>query len=147
MSEEPIYVVLLESTSPTPTLVTLPDLDSHNTVLPTNKVPQITYYRRNLKKEIRFPIAQPTSVQGSEPPQCQGMTNSIDSHVNNKMGENDRSNTIVSQEMSENDSVDETEVIAENVGDEAEQDHLVNLDEYGPSLNIPIALRKGTRSY
>ena len=39
MSEEPIYVVLLESTSPTPTLVTLPDLDSHNTVLPTNKVP------------------------------------------------------------------------------------------------------------
>ena len=58
MSEKSNYVVLLESNSPTPTLVTLPDPNSHNTVLPTYKVPWITYYRRN-KKEIGSPIAQP----------------------------------------------------------------------------------------
>ena len=43
------------------------------------------------------------------------MTNSIDSHVDNKMGENDRFNTIVPEDMGEKGSVDETEVIAETV--------------------------------
>ena len=49
--------------------------------------------------------------------------------------------------MREKDNVDEIEVKAETVGNKAEQDHSGNLDEYDPSLGIPITLRKGTKSY
>ena len=45
--------------------------------------------------------------------------------------------------MVEKGNVDEIEV---TVGNEAEQDHSSNLDKYDLSLDIPIALRKGTRS-
>ena len=49
--------------------------------------------------------------------------------------------------MGEKDSVDETEVSAEIGGNEAKQGHSSNLDEYDPSLDIPIALGKGTWCY
>ena len=81
MSEESNYP--LESTSPT--LVTLPDLDPHLMVLPTNQVPWKTYYRMNLRKEIESPTDQPTSVQGSETPRDQGMTSPTNSCVDSKM--------------------------------------------------------------
>ena len=48
--------------------------------------------------------------------------------------------------MGEKSRVDEIEVMAGTAGDKAEQDHLGNLDEYDPVLDIPIALRKGTSS-
>ncbi|KAA0050819.1 Beta-galactosidase [Cucumis melo var. makuwa] len=41
---------------------------------------------------------------------------------------------------------DETKVRIETSNDEVEQGHTRKLDEYDPSLDIPIALRKGTRS-
>ena len=75
------------------------------------------------------------------------MTNPIDLYVGNKMSENDRFNIAVSEDMGEKDNVDEIEVRAETSGNEIEQDHSGNFDVYDPSLNIPIALRKGTVSY
>ena len=53
----------------------------------------------------------------------------------------------VSEDIGEKDTIGETEVRAETSGNETEQDHSGYLDEYDPSLNIPTALRKGTRSY
>ena len=96
----------LEYTSPT--LVTLFDPNFHPMVLHTNQVPWITYYKRNLRKEIESPIDQPTPVQDSEVPRDQGMTNPIDSSVDSKMSENDR--LAVSKDMRVKDSVDEIEV-------------------------------------
>ena len=46
----------------------------HDTVLPTNQVPWITYYRKNLRKEIVHPTAPSTSVHESKPTQAHGMT-------------------------------------------------------------------------
>ena len=60
VSEEPNCVFPLEST--TPTLITLLDLVPRDTNLPTNQVPWITDYRRNIRKEVGSPTAQPTSV-------------------------------------------------------------------------------------
>ena len=74
------------------------------------------------------------------------MINSIDSYVDNKMGENNRSNIVVPEDMGEKGNVDEIEIMAETVADEAKQDNSSNLDEYDPSLDVPIMLRKGTRS-
>ncbi|TYK01386.1 Cysteine-rich RLK (receptor-like protein kinase) 8 [Cucumis melo var. makuwa] len=73
------------------------------------------------------------------------MTSPIDSCVDSKMSENDRSNIAAPEDMGEKDSVDETEVKAESSGNEAEQDQSGNLDEYNPFLDIPIVQRKGTR--
>ena len=36
--------------------------------------------------------------------------------------------------------------MAETAGDEIKQDHSSNFDEYDPSLDIPIVLRKGIKS-
>ena len=44
------------------------------------------------------------------------------------------------------DNGDKTEIRAETRNNEVEQGHIGKLDEYNPSLDIPIALRKGTRS-
>ena len=74
------------------------------------------------------------------------MTNSIESSVDSKMSENDRSNIAAPEDMGEKDSVDETAVRAETSGNEAGQGHSDNLDEYDPSLDIPIVVRKGTKS-
>ena len=47
--------------------------------------------------------------------------------------------------MEENNSGDETEVIIETSNNEVEQGHTGKPNEYDSSLDIPIALRKGTR--
>ena len=91
MSEKSNYVVPLEAIYPT--LITLPDPNSQTTVLPTNQVPWITYYRRNLIKEVWSPVVQPAPIQDSATLRDQGMINSIDSHINNRMSENDRFET------------------------------------------------------
>ncbi|KAA0031639.1 UBN2_3 domain-containing protein [Cucumis melo var. makuwa] len=105
----------LESIEPEPTPSILPDPDPHPIVLPqttTNQVPWKTYYRRNLRKEIESPTNQLAPVQDSEPPRDQGMTNTIESCVDSKMSENDRSDVIVPEDMGENDSGDRIEVRA-----------------------------------
>ncbi|TYK27009.1 reverse transcriptase [Cucumis melo var. makuwa] len=88
-------VTFLEDQSISPTLVTIPSLDLHYTVLPTNQVSWKTYYRRNLRKEVGS-LAKPTTpVQDSEPPQDQGMENPTESCTNNMMSENDRAFTTI----------------------------------------------------
>ncbi|KAL0560616.1 hypothetical protein IC582_001025 [Cucumis melo] len=74
------------------------------------------------------------------------MENPTEPCTNNTMSENDRSDVVVLENMEEKNHGDETEVRIETSNDDAEQGHARKLDEYGPSLDIPIALRKGTRS-
>ncbi|KAL4030573.1 hypothetical protein IC575_008819 [Cucumis melo] len=66
--------------------------------------------------------------------------------TNNTMSENDKFDVAVLENMEEKNRDDETEVRIETSNDEVEQGHTRKLDEYDPSLDIPIALRKGTRS-
>ena len=88
VSEKSNYMLFLESSYPT--VVTLPDPSPHSRVLLTNQVPWKTYYRRNLRKEVESPAVQTAPVQDSEPIRDQGVTDSINSHSNNKMSEYDR---------------------------------------------------------
>ncbi|KAL4030379.1 hypothetical protein IC575_008615 [Cucumis melo] len=130
-----------------PTPSTVSDVDPHPIILPTNQVPWKTYYRRNLIKEVGSPTSQPPApVQDFEPPRDQGMENPTEPCTNNTMSENDRSSVVVLENVEENNRGDEIEVRIETSSNEAEQGHIRKLDEYDPSLDIPIALRKGTRS-
>ncbi|KAL0560093.1 hypothetical protein IC582_000487 [Cucumis melo] len=130
-----------------PTPITVSDIDPHPIILPTNQVSWKTYYRRNLRKEVGSPTSQPPApVQNFEPPRDQGMENLTKPCTNNTMSENDKSDVAVLENMEEKNRDDETEVRIETSNDEAEQGHTRKLDEYDPSLDIPIALRKGTRS-
>ena len=129
----------------TPSIVS--DIDPHPIVLPTNQVPWKTYNRRNLRKEVRSPTSQPPApVQDSEPPQNQGMKNPTEPCTNNTISENDMSDVIVLENVEEKNSGDEIKVRTETGNNEVEQGHTRKLDEYDPFLDIPIALRKGTRS-
>ncbi|KAL0560174.1 hypothetical protein IC582_000571 [Cucumis melo] len=74
------------------------------------------------------------------------MENPTKPYTNNTMSENDKSDVDVLENMEEKNRDDETEVRIETSNCEAEQGHTRKLDEYDPSLDIPIALRKGTRS-
>ncbi|KAA0060567.1 reverse transcriptase [Cucumis melo var. makuwa] len=113
---------------------------------PTNKPSSLdNLLYEESRKEVGSTIAQSTPIQDSEPSRDQGMTESNNTYVYNKMVENDRSNIASPEDMGEKGSVDE--VGAEIEVDETKQDHSGNLDEYDPSLNILITLRKGTRSY
>ncbi|KAL0561520.1 hypothetical protein IC582_001950 [Cucumis melo] len=130
-----------------PTPSTVSDVDPHPIILPTNQVPGKTYYRRNLKKEVGSPTSQPPApVQDFKPPRDQGMENPTEPCTNNTMSENDRSDVAVLENMEEKNRNDETEVRIETSNKEVEQGHTRKLDEYDPSLDILIALRKGTRS-
>ncbi|KAA0025138.1 Retrovirus-related Pol polyprotein from transposon TNT 1-94 [Cucumis melo var. makuwa] len=130
-----------------PTPSTVSDIDPHPIILPTNQVPWKTYYRRNLRKEVGSPTNQPSApVQDFEPPRDQGMENPTEPCTNNTMSENDKSDAAVLENMEEKNHGDKTEVRIETSNDEAEQGHTRKHDEYDPSLDLPIALRKGTRS-
>ncbi|TYJ98049.1 reverse transcriptase [Cucumis melo var. makuwa] len=130
-----------------PTRSTVYDIDPHPIILPTNQVPWKTYYRRNLRKKVGSPTNQSSApVQDFEPPRDQGMENPTEPCTNNTMGENDRSDAAVLENMEEKNHGDETEVRIETSNDEAEQGHTRKHDEYAPFLDLPIALRKGTRS-
>ncbi|KAA0063166.1 Beta-galactosidase [Cucumis melo var. makuwa] len=128
-----------------PTPITVSDIDPHPIILPTNQVPWKTYYRRNLRKEVGSPTSQPPApVQDFEPPRDQGMENPTKPCTNNTMSENDKSDVAVLENMEEKNRDDETEVRIETSNDEAEQGHTRKLNEYDPSLDIPIALRKAS---
>ncbi|KAL0556854.1 hypothetical protein IC582_005371 [Cucumis melo] len=134
-----------EFIEPTPSIVS--DVDPHPIILPKNQVPWKTYYRRNLRKEVESPTSRPSaSVQDFELPRDQGMENPTEPCTNNTMSENDRSDVAVFENMEEKNRGDETEVRIKISNDEAEQGHTRKLDEYDLSLDILIALRKGTRS-
>ncbi|KAA0052292.1 hypothetical protein E6C27_scaffold207G001230 [Cucumis melo var. makuwa] len=99
------------------------------------------------QKEVGSSTSQSsTLVQDFEPPRDQGMENPTEPCTNNTMSENDRSGVAVLENMEEKNCSDETEVRIETSNNEAGQCHTRKLDEYDPSLDIPIALRKGTRS-
>ncbi|KAA0037323.1 Beta-galactosidase [Cucumis melo var. makuwa] len=74
------------------------------------------------------------------------MENPTEPFTNNTMSENDKSDAAVLENMDEKNRGDKTEVRIKTSNDEAEQDHTRKHDEYDPSLDLPIALRKGTRS-
>ncbi|KAA0041918.1 reverse transcriptase [Cucumis melo var. makuwa] len=85
-----------------PTMVTLPDPSPHSTVLPTN--------------------------QDSEPTRDQGMTGSINSHSNNRMRENDRSemnstNSHTDNKAGENDGSEIT--VPEDMGEQDSIDSVI----------------------
>ncbi|KAA0066242.1 Beta-galactosidase [Cucumis melo var. makuwa] len=102
---------------------------------------------KNLRKEVGSPTSQPpASVQDSEPPRDQGMKNPTEPCTNNTMSENDRSDAAVFENMEEKNRGNETEVRIETSNDEAEQGHTRKHNEYDLSLDLPIALGKGTRS-
>ncbi|KAL4011538.1 hypothetical protein IC575_028598 [Cucumis melo] len=130
-----------------PTPSTVFDIDSHPIILPINQVPWKTYYKRNLIKEVRSPTNQLSApIQDSKPPRDQGTENPTEPCPNNTMNENDRSDVIFLKNVEEKNSGDETEVRTETSNNEAEQGHTGKIDECDLSLNLPIALRKGTRS-
>ncbi|KAL0557270.1 hypothetical protein IC582_005796 [Cucumis melo] len=130
-----------------PTPSTVSDVDPHPIILLINQVPWKTYYMRNLRKEVGSPTSQPPApVQDFEPPRDQGMENSTEPCTNNTLNENYRYDVVVLENMEEKNRGDETKVRIETSNDEAEQGHTRKLDEYDPSLDIPIALRKDTRS-
>ena len=92
------------------------------------------------------PTSEPTLVQEVEPPRDQGMKNIIEPCADNKMSENEMSDIVVLENVKENDIGDKTEVRAETSNNEVKHGHTWKLDEYDPSLDIPIALRKCTKS-
>ncbi|TYK09875.1 protein-tyrosine-phosphatase PTP1-like isoform X4 [Cucumis melo var. makuwa] len=98
---------------------------------------------KNLKKEVGPPTSQLLApIQDSEPPRDQGMKNPTEPCINNKMSENDRSDVAVLENVEEENSDNETMVRAETSNNEVEQRHTGKLDEYDPSLDILIAMRK-----
>ena len=74
------------------------------------------------------------------------MRNPIEPCTDNKMSESDNSDVTVLKNVEENDNGDKTEVIVETRNNEAKWGHIGKIDEYDPSLDIPIMRRKGTRS-
>ncbi|KAA0054073.1 reverse transcriptase [Cucumis melo var. makuwa] len=129
-----------------PTPSTVSDVDPYPIILPTNQVPWKTYYRMNLRKEVRSPTSQPSApVQDFEPPRDQGMKNLTEPCTNNTMSENDRSDVAVLENMEEKNRGDEIEVRIETSNNEAEHGHTRKLDEYDLSLDILIVLRKGCK--
>ena len=62
------------------------------------------------------------------------------------MGENDRFDVVILKNVEEKDSSDKTEIRAETKNNEAKQGHIGKIDNYDPSLDIPIVLREGTKS-
>ncbi|TYK14395.1 Cysteine-rich RLK (RECEPTOR-like protein kinase) 8 [Cucumis melo var. makuwa] len=128
-----------------PTHITVSDIDPHPIILPTNQVPWKTYYKRNLIKDVGSPTSQSRAlVQDFEPPRDQGMENPTKPCTNNTMSENDKYDVAVLENMKEKNHDDETEVGIETSNYEAEQGHTRKLDEYDPSLDIPIALIKAS---
>ncbi|KAL4021901.1 hypothetical protein IC575_020727 [Cucumis melo] len=74
------------------------------------------------------------------------MENPTEPCTNNTMNEDDRSDVAVLKNVEEKKNGDETKARTETSNNEAEQGHTGKLDKYDPSLDLPIALRKGTRS-
>ncbi|KAA0031718.1 Beta-galactosidase [Cucumis melo var. makuwa] len=106
-----------------PTPSTVSDIDPHPIILPTNQVPWKTYYRRNLRKEVES-LTSP--VQDSKTPRDQGLMLLFLKKWKKR--------TVMMRLRSEQKPVT------------MKLNRVRKLDKYDPSLNLPIALRKGTRS-
>ena len=85
------------------------------------------------------------------------MTNLTNSHTDSKGGENDRSEIAILEDMCEQGSIngiildgegriDENEVVVDHTENETKSNYFENTIKYDPSRDLPIALRKGTRS-
>ncbi|KAA0041725.1 reverse transcriptase [Cucumis melo var. makuwa] len=74
------------------------------------------------------------------------MENHTEPCTNNTMSENDRFDVVILENMEEKNRGDETEVRTETGINEAEHGHTRKLNKYDPYFDLPIALRKGTRS-
>ncbi|TYK20357.1 reverse transcriptase [Cucumis melo var. makuwa] len=125
---------------------TVSNSDPHLIALPTNQVPWKTYYRKNLRKKLESPTSKPAPVQDFEPSRDQGTENPTNPCTDNKMSDNDKSNVVVLENVEEKNNGDKTEDKEEISNNEVERGHTEKLHEYDPSLDIPIALRKGIRS-
>ncbi|KAA0060513.1 reverse transcriptase [Cucumis melo var. makuwa] len=113
---------------------------------------------RNLKKEVRSPANQLALVQDSEPLRDQGMLDSINSHIDSKMSESDRSEIDIPKNKGKyrnidievfvdgESSNDENEVNARVIKNKIREDRSKNISKYGSSLALPMALRKDTWS-
>ncbi|KAA0037210.1 reverse transcriptase [Cucumis melo var. makuwa] len=66
-------------------------------------------------------------------------------NLRKEIGENDKSDVVL-ENVEEKYSGDDTEVRTKTSNNEVKQSHTRKLDEYDPSLDIPITLRKGIRS-
>ena len=89
-------------------------------------------------------------------------TNSTNTHIDSKVGENEGfenngSKTDVPKDMVEKenvdevitdreDRVDENEVVSKSIENKTKQDHLRSISKYDHFLDLPISLRKGTGS-
>ena len=79
------------------------------------------------------------------------MTNFTDSHIDSKMSESDKSETTIhsvdTKVISDGKGSDGgNEVIAKVTENETREDRSENINKYDPTLDLSIALRKGTRS-
>ncbi|KAA0065411.1 Retrovirus-related Pol polyprotein from transposon TNT 1-94 [Cucumis melo var. makuwa] len=110
--------------------------------------------RRNLRKDAGSPTTQPTLVQDSNLLRDQGMTDTIDSHIDSKQSESDRSETTFPENIYSVDtgavldregSDGGNKVIEKVTENNIREDRLENISKYDPFLDFPIALRKGTR--
>ena len=74
-------------------MATLPDPNPHSTVLPINQVSWKNVLYEESKKKAESLAIQTTPNQNSKLIRNQGMTNSINSHINNRMSDIDKSGT------------------------------------------------------
>ncbi|XP_038887574.1 uncharacterized protein LOC120077687 [Benincasa hispida] len=159
------------------------DISTNESILPTKQVPWITYYRRNLRKEMAPPIISPAPVHESERRSVPGINSpipddgnkcdKIDVCVENGESKNREDNDIKDVIEAENDDC-ETLVPVENIAEPGKEMSPIpaeNTVESGKmtehetyeqegecsmkseeskdrdaSLDLSIALRKGTRS-
>ncbi|XP_038902438.1 uncharacterized protein LOC120089084 [Benincasa hispida] len=144
-----------------PELLPEPILSAYDTILPSRQVSWINYYRKNLIKEMVSPTTPSSLVHEFEPMQAQGTTRpNNNTNLCGKddivdLAENDRNDMLVL----ENNRVagsDETLIETREV-EILPQDGKCNQnsitykesdkpEDYALSLDIPIALKKGTRS-
>ncbi|KAA0057215.1 dual specificity protein phosphatase 12-like [Cucumis melo var. makuwa] len=74
------------------------------------------------------------------------MENPTEPCTNNTTSEKDKFDVAIFENVKEKDSGDETELRTKTRNNEVEQGHTGKIDKYDPSLDLSIALRKGTRS-
>ena len=136
-----------------------PTLTTHDTVLPTRQVPWITYYRKNLRKEIAAPTDMSAPVQSSEPTQAQGTTDPDNNTIcaENVCVENDIVDLTKlpvedgKNDMTENNQVAESNAVSTTVEENEKGiipqnpttgEELDKPGECDTNLDLPIALRK-----
>ncbi|KAA0067418.1 tRNA modification GTPase MnmE [Cucumis melo var. makuwa] len=118
----------------------------------------VIFLERNLRKDVGSLATLSALVQDFNPLQDQGLTDTIDSHIDNKMSESDKFETTIPENIGEHYNVDTgvlsnregsdggNEVIAKVTENNIRENHLENISKYDSSLDLPIAPRKSTRA-